>query len=169
MTTDSNTPCNMASPKKRALHYFGRVLQIVSLGFTVGSIIAIGAMVAPTVFYNIDRSAAIGVMSIIFSKLATVLLILTAVYIGGTLLRYLTCESKKQGMTKLCIVRLVLSVLFVAISFCNLFIMTPKMTAMVENKTVASQKAEFDKLHDDSRKMFMAEAGTALLLILVLL
>lgn len=155
---------------KEIMRYLGKALQYISLGMTLGCILTIGPIVAPSVFYNIERANAIGLMNIIFSKVTVMLLALLAVFLLGSVLKVLSAATPKR--TKKSVVTFIFSIVFAAVSLYNLCAVTPKIAELVAEghiKNMTAETPEFKTLHENSRRLFMGEAGLSLILILLLI
>jgi hypothetical protein len=163
--------------------------QALALALLVGSIITVGALVAPTVFKTLPLDVAAPLMGKVFTKLSGVLQASLILLILGVLLECLGQRVKKHQLkakesinenqivelsvfSKLVkALRVVCSIALVGIGLLLSLELIPVMTEYALNTNQQKlSKLEFDQLHEQSRGVFQIEAGLgAVLLILLVL
>ena len=160
--------------------------QVLALAMLVGSIITVGALVAPTEFKTHPIESAAPLMGKVFTKLSGVMQASLILFSLAVVLEFLGLRVKKHQavlnneavMVDLAVfaklvqaLRVVSSVSLVGVGLLLALEFIPVMTkyALDPNQQKMSQ-LEFDQLHQLSRGVFQIEAslGAVLLILLVL-
>lgn len=151
---------------KTAVYFIGRFAQILSLGLTIGGILVMGPTVAPTVFQNIPEPTAVKLMSLLFAKFNVFLQILLVLFVLGTISRFATQGNKASARKQ--IVSLLLSFLYVGVSFYSIFAVTPNVVNMAQHGARRADKA-FAQQHNLSRSLMMTQSGLATVILIILI
>jgi heme/copper-type cytochrome/quinol oxidase subunit 2 len=164
----------------KALSPIGKTLQVVSLALMIGGIISVGAIVAPTVFHNIQQPQAAQVMALIFGKLNTVLLAATGALVLGTVLGIMgkrcskkaesTCEAEACEPKKMplhCKISLAALIVVVTLGLYTVTSVVPRMIEL-QSKTDAASQAEFNGMHKKVKGLYQGQAGAAAILLVLL-
>lgn len=153
---------------KTVVARLGNVLEYLGLALTVGGILALGAFVAPALFRHFTVDEAGPVMTLIFRRYDTVLMISLVLILLGEGLRFLAegLNTRITGWLRYGIV-----VLFTVITLVSLVAIHPRMEVLQKagiQRGVGESGMAFDRLHRQSESLYKAQLllGGILLMLL---
>lgn len=151
-----------------ALSSIAIALQLLGLALMTGGMLALGAFTAPVVFGGLEREVAGGLMTTIFRRYDTVILVSAALVVAGEVIRFFSTGSSPFSQGLLNSVRIGILVATLVLVFYSLFSINPKMEALQQAGLKQEKAQEFQTLHKTSEKLYKLEMAGALILLLLI-
>lgn len=143
-------------------------IQLLGLALMIGGMLALGAFTAPVIFGGLERDVAGGLMTTIFRRYDTVILIAFSLVIAGEIARWISTGSTPFSQGLLNNARLSILVLTGCLVAYSLFSINPQMETLQKQGVTEETAATFQTLHKTSEKLYKLEMLGALTLLLLL-